>query len=650
MRALGISKKGIRVSFFVKLAAAFFVLATVVVAITLTIFYQQARQLAIGEFRDKATSLAKTISTTINGDEIGQLRTAQDENTDLYRNLQAKLISFHKANTDARCVHILRKSSDPKELEFVVDGDFNPKTQGHLGQRLDISNLKKISEAFSKPTAGEELKAIKNGGILSGYAPVFDSTGKVVAIVGVDLSGAALEKKLLALRQSLFFWYIFPSIFIVIFVSWVLARQITRPIQSLALAASKIAEGDFNQHLEIETKDEIGELSNTFNQMTSSLIKEANHLDKKILELSTLNRIGQQVASTLQLNEVLRRIVDAAIDTLNAEIGSLVLVENMEEVVVRHRDKRVTFAPELDRAFKELASQLSQKAAVKKRAVVGLSKELKNKASPQAAVIVRDLLAAPVISRKHVTAVVAVYNKLDGKFDQDDWELLETLAANAAVAIENGHLYEQIRRNFLATISALAEAVDAKDPYTRGHSDRVTKYAICLAEEMGLDPNQIEAIQISSILHDIGKIGVSEKILLKPAKLTEKEYALVKEHSTIGAKILEPVKFPWPVIPLVLHHHERYNGRGYPQGLKDKEIPLGARILAVVDAYDAMMTDRPYRRALSRVETVAELVKNSGTQFDPKLVEAFLKIINTKIAAIEVQTPREKISRLKLSA
>ena len=185
------------------------------------------------------------------------------------------------------------------------------------------------------------------------------------------------------------------------------------------------------------------------------------------------------------------------------------------------------------------------------------------------------------------------------------------------------------RRMLDERVRALAAAVDAKDPYTRGHSDGVATYALRIGNALGFSPEQMIALEMAAYLHDIGKIGISEDILLKPGKLTDAEMSQMRHHPLIGANILKPVAFPWPIAPIVRHHHEHYDGAGYPAGLRTEEIPILARVLTVADSFEAMVADRPYRRGRSQQEAMLELRRCSGTQFDPRIVQVFLeKIMN----------------------
>jgi len=188
-------------------------------------------------------------------------------------------------------------------------------------------------------------------------------------------------------------------------------------------------------------------------------------------------------------------------------------------------------------------------------------------------------------------------------------------------------LYTKMRKIYLDTIRALATAIDAKDPYTKGHSERVAKMALALAQELYLPEREIEKIEYTALLHDIGKIGVDERILGKDDGLTDEEFKKIKEHTVTGAKIIEPIDFLKDSYEAIYHHHERYDGDGYPNGIKEKDIPLSARIITVADAYDAMGSDRPYRKKLSQDKIMEELTEQSGKQFDPEVVKALISIL-----------------------
>lgn len=197
---------------------------------------------------------------------------------------------------------------------------------------------------------------------------------------------------------------------------------------------------------------------------------------------------------------------------------------------------------------------------------------------------------------------------------------------------------DELEKAYLDTIGILRQTVEAKDPYTRGHSDRVSEYSVLIGTKMGLDENTIHTLKIGGLFHDIGKIGIPDSILLKESKLDNEEYSQIKNHPSIGAHILGDVDMFKDIMPMVLHHHERYDGRGYPSQLEGENIPLIARIAAIADTFDAMTSKRSYRDALPLDVVIAEIEKCSGTQFDPKIAPIFVDILKNekdKITAIQ---------------
>lgn len=239
-----------------------------------------------------------------------------------------------------------------------------------------------------------------------------------------------------------------------------------------------------------------------------------------------------------------------------------------------------------------------------------------------------SLISMPIILKDKVLGVITTYSRTPRYFTEEEIRLLSVFASQAAIAIQEVKLYEDIHINYFNTIHSLVLAMEARDPYTRGHADRVTRYSIEIAQEIGLPEHDIEILRYAGEVHDVGKIAISDLILNKPGRLTSAEMAEIKIHPIRGAEMLEPLQFLRPAIPLVRHHHERYDGKGYPDGLEKDNIPLMARIMACADAFDAMTSDRPYRkRRLSIKEALLEIKDNMGAQFDPKIAKVFIKII-----------------------
>jgi len=237
-------------------------------------------------------------------------------------------------------------------------------------------------------------------------------------------------------------------------------------------------------------------------------------------------------------------------------------------------------------------------------------------------------LYIPLIAKDSLVGILAIGESRSGRpYSKDEQAMLTTLANQTAVAIENARLYEELEDTFMQTVISLANAIDIRDTYTRNHSQEIAKLAADTARELGLSEDEVDSVYWGGLLHDIGKIGIPDSILLKPGPLTDEERKKMQYHTIAGAQIISPIQKLSHVAPFVRSSHERYDGKGYPDGLKGEEIPLGARIIAVVDAYSAITDDRVYRKARSHEEAVKELERCSGTQFDTKVLQAFLRVI-----------------------
>lgn len=357
-------------------------------------------------------------------------------------------------------------------------------------------------------------------------------------------------------------------------------------------------------------------------------------LSRKIETIKVMNEMDHNILSTLDPHAVLETAVNLITKVIPCDRASVCLAD---------REKGgFTYAACFGPAF------LKKGASVPFKEVKLLTEVMKTNRSGYVADLdeirtrltateqwwlmqgTKSLLSVPLNVRGEILGILTLGSKRLAAFTRDDLATLEKLAAQVSVALENAHLVSDLEALFLGTVRALSKAIDAKSPWTQGHSERVTKFAMDIGKTMGLDDSEIRNIELAGLMHDIGKLGTYEAILNKPEKLSDEELKLIKQHPLKGAEILEPIKQLKDIIPGVKYHQEFYDGSGYPEGLQGEDIPLMARILGVADTVDAMSADRPYRKGKTMDVIVAELKKCSGTQFDPEVVDAFLKTRNLK--------------------
>ncbi len=244
---------------------------------------------------------------------------------------------------------------------------------------------------------------------------------------------------------------------------------------------------------------------------------------------------------------------------------------------------------------------------------------------------IQSAIAIPLVSKEAIRGVLLLGDTTPGQFMKEDAFTIEKIAGQMAVALENARHFQEMRTLFISTVATLANAIDAKSPWTKGHSERVMEISANIARELGLSEEQVERIRLGGLLHDIGKIGIIEALLEKPELLSEDEFPPMRLHPEKGVAIIEPIEQLHDILPCILSHHERIDGTGYPQGLKGNAIPLEARIVTVADSYDAMVSERPYKAALSVHQALRELEGEAGTHFDPRVVACFCDYMRRKL-------------------
>lgn len=345
-------------------------------------------------------------------------------------------------------------------------------------------------------------------------------------------------------------------------------------------------------------------------------------------QLNTLMELSALINSSLDVAEIRKRTIGAAVRLVDAETGSLLFLD--DETGDLYFDVALG---EKGESIKTIRLKRGQGIAgwVAEHQEPVIINDVQNDprffkdADKKSEFETRAMVCLPVRLKDKLVGVLQAINKRHGQFEREDMELLTALSNQVAVAIENARLYDELKETFYATVHTLAETIEKRDPYTAGHTKRVMEYSLAIGEAIGLSQKDMMDLRLSAILHDIGKIGVRDNILLKDGRLTFDEYNAIMMHPFYGAEILTHISQLKDIVPGVRSHHEKFDGSGYPEGLKGDMIPLIARIIAVADTFDAMTTDRPYRKGLSVEAALEELKRYAGTQFDPDAVNAFIR-------------------------
>jgi putative nucleotidyltransferase with HDIG domain len=343
----------------------------------------------------------------------------------------------------------------------------------------------------------------------------------------------------------------------------------------------------------------------------------------RLREALSLYKVSEAIAASLSLDEVIATLTDGALSEVRADLVSTWLDDGEGGYFQRSR------SPASHLPVGEDLGQLDAARIVELlkagTPLVEHGARARELFAEHPARQVSSVAVVPMKMRDRLMGWIAVVSlTASRRFDEGQRKLLVMMASRAAADIENARLYQDLQATFQQTIQSLARTIDRMDHYTSGHSERVARYAVALARWLGLPEQDIEVVRHSALMHDIGKIGCVMN-LNKPGKLTLDEYEIFKRHPVYGREILDPIRFLGPVVPGVYLHHERWDGRGYPLGLAKGDIPLIARIISIADCYDAMTSDRSYRRALPHDVTVTEIERCSGTQFDPDLTGTFVE-------------------------
>jgi putative nucleotidyltransferase with HDIG domain len=419
--------------------------------------------------------------------------------------------------------------------------------------------------------------------------------------------------------RNTFLLVILLALWIVLFLSVSQIRRSLVPLERLKEGTGRIAKREFDARVMVTSGDEFEELAESFNAM-------AGRLAKQFQALSTAAEIDQAILGALDAQKIVDTLLTRMRDIVPCDWVCVALVDGQITSRVRifmkggmpsgeTMEEVVQLPPEEVRRLQEHPYSLAV-------ASEGLPSYLAPLARRGASAII-----LPVFLKGKLSAIIALGYRGAPVHVEEDVVRARQLADQVAVALSNAGLIEELERLHWGTLQALARAIDAKSPWTAGHSERVTDLALHIGWVMGLSQKDIDVLHRGGLLHDIGKLGIPPDILDKPGKLTAEEFEIMHQHVRIGARILEPIAAYANILPIVLQHHERYDGGGYLDGLAGDAINLGARIIVLADMYDALKSDRPYRHAFPHEQAVELIKVGSGSLFDPKVVDAFLELL-----------------------
>lgn len=421
------------------------------------------------------------------------------------------------------------------------------------------------------------------------------------------------------------FWIIASGIF-----GFMLIRKPIKALLAMIYEAKKAAEGNLDIKLNDGHRAELKDLAVAFNRLTNDLERKISELEySRSLTRELFQKIGHAITSSQKLDALLSLIGQSIRKVLRGESSFISLYEDTPRKLklksYSGTQKNLTIGMNLPDNKGVLGFVIKNK---KPMIIKKAGEEEKFISAGEEIVKYTTILSVPIIDKEQVVGVLGVTDLQDTqKIDTDDLFLMENIAQQIATSVDNFNLNKDIEETYYQTLLMLAKVVEAKDSYSAGHLERVSNYVSKIADKLRLDAESKKILTGGAILHDLGKVGIRDDVLKKESKFTKDEYEIMKQHSVIGENILKPLRSMSKLADLVRHHHELYDGSGYPDGLAGDDIPLSSRILTIADIYDALTTDRPYRKAMPVEEAIKTLRSYAGTRLDPKLVEVFISTL-----------------------
>lgn len=419
---------------------------------------------------------------------------------------------------------------------------------------------------------------------------------------------------------------------------------ILKPFQNMQLVLQAVRRGVERKRLLTERKTLVEDLRRTNEELAyhrqllmEKVWKTDNELARRIERLSILYDISRTASSITLLKNRLGTIAGKISEAMNGSSVILWLFDEERGEMERTAMSGGGFPDDLPDVLKIEEGDFSEILRLKEVRIIKDTAEIRDAvlAGIAAGLESQSLAIVPLCFEDRVIGVFTVFFRNRAAGSDDDISMLVAVADQTAVTIKNSELYENQQRLFRETIEALATAIDSRDHYTGGHSYMVTQYALAVAKEMGFEGERLELVRVAGLLHDIGKIGISDAILNKPGKLTDEEMGVIKAHPILGRMIIESIEALKPAARIVYHHHEHYDGSGYPEGIKGEDIPLESRILQVADIFHALTSDRIYRKAMPFEKAISIIREETGTNIDPEIGKVFLRLIEDKNFLVE---------------
>lgn len=621
-------------------------------------YCRYAEEALFTEVGESLANIAKSIASQIDADAHNSLKTCKDEHSAAYKDIKLMLEHAKSANPDIRYVYTMRPTDKRMVWEFVVDAEEDPDLVSHIGDKYPVSNCPDLRAGLGGPTHDQRITHDRWGDRISGYAPIRDDNGRSVGIVGIDMSVDELTERM-SMLHSVGTALISISAALSMLLAAILVRAMILPIRRFIVRLNNAARGDLETLVDDRRQDEIGEVAKTFNKLLATLKLK----DKMLREMNTdyltglyTHRYFQRVLtdkmgmaqehggciSLIMLDLDRFKLVNDSFghmagDELLRQLA-VILSTNIDDTSLLARYGGEEFAILLPNSSREKAVEVAEKL----RRVVGQHNFEITLRTDDGKVNTKSLGAT-------ISMGVACYPDhcadKDGLIKAADIALYQAKRSGRdCIRVYDGSidtsrtdtslLHTLVNHRSNCTLELLA-AVDARDHYTIEHSLNVQKYSLMIGRWLGLAEKEIEVLGKAAALHDVGKIGVPDQVLNKPSDLNEAEISIVRTHCVIGEAIVRNSVDNQAVLPGIRSHHERFDGKGYPDGLAGKSIPLIARIIAVADTYDALTSDRPHRRAYNADQALEILRSCAGSQLDPEIVDAFSQAIHACAESIK---------------